>query len=61
MRFYPFGIEGGVIDLIVLVPDHFLSYYFGLLLFCQVVFRGFLVCSLPKATYAPEEDLNQSS
>ena len=44
-------------DLIVLVPDHCLSYYFGLLLFCQVVFHGFLVCSLPKATYPTEEDL----
>ena len=24
----PFGIEGGVLDVIILIPDHYLSIYF---------------------------------
>ena len=27
---FPFGIEGGMWDVIVLIPDHCLSIYFGL-------------------------------
>lgn len=26
---FPFGFEGGTLDLIALVPDHCLSFYFG--------------------------------
>ena len=28
---FPFGVEGGMLDLIALVPDHCLSFYFGAL------------------------------
>ena len=27
--FFPFGFEGGMWDVIVFVPDHCLSFYFG--------------------------------
>ena len=39
---FPFGFEGGMWDLIILVPDHFLSFYFAsyaVLLTC-ISFKG---------------------
>ena len=31
--YFPFGFEGRIWDLIVSVPDHYLSFYFGVLNF----------------------------
>ena len=33
-NYFPFGFEGRIWDLIVSVPDHCLSFYFALRLFC---------------------------
>ena len=43
--YFPFGFEGRMWDLIVLVPDHCLTFYFGLSIFIHQ-YRGDLILPL---------------
>ena len=38
--YFPFGFEGRMWDLIVSVPDHCLSFYFGLISFSTRIFTN---------------------
>ena len=44
VSFFPFGIEGGIWDVIVLIPDHCLSIYFGIIVSVLIKMVSIFFC-----------------